>query len=878
MPAGISVPELSLVVLVGISGSGKSSFAAKHFRATEVVSSDYCRALVSDDETDQSASADAFELLHFIVAKRLERGKLVVVDATNVQPEARRPLVALAKRYHVLPVAVVLDVPEAVCAQRNTGRPGRDFGAHVLRNQSLAFRRSKAGLRREGFHRAWYLGGPDEINAATVERTRLWADRRSERGPFDIIGDVHGCCDELVELLSRLGYAVDPDGSGACHPEGRKAVFVGDLVDRGPATPAVLRLAMGMVASGDALCVPGNHEAKLLRALRAPAGNNMDLSHGLAGSLAQLSSERPGFSSQVADFIDGLVSHLVLDDGNLVVAHAGMRADMAGRASGAVRAFALYGDTTGETDELGLPVRYPWADDYRGEALVVYGHTPVAEPAWVNRTICIDTGCVFGGRLTALRYPEREIVTVPARRVHWEPTRPLASSSASPPVDAGREPGDLDIEDVLGKRTIMTRLAGAVTVREDNAAAALEVMSRFAVSPRWMVYLPPTMAPPPTSSLEGCLEHPAEVFGAFRRDGAERVVCEEKHMGSRSVVVLCRDGAVAERRFGAGGVVAAAAAATDGGAHAAGSAACDSGPAARGAIMTRTGRPFFTDGARQDELLVRLGGAVDNCGLWEELRTDWLVLDCELMPWSVKAMELVRHQYAAVGAAANAAAAAELVAVQAAAGRGVDLGALVERAAERLGTASGFRDAYRRYCWEVRSVDDVRLAPFQILAGEGKVYALNDHLWHMSVLGRLCEAGAPVLQRTRAVTVDIGDEASEAAAIAWWEELTASGGEGMVVKPVEVVHRGPKGLAQPGIKCRGREYLRIIYGPEYTSPGNLKRLRVRGLGHKSSLARREFALGIEALERFVAGEPLYRVHECVFGVLALESEPVDPRL
>jgi protein phosphatase len=192
--------------------------------------------------------------------------------------------------------------------------------------------------------------------------------------------------------------------------------------------------------------------------------------------------------------------------------------------------------------------------------------------------------------------------------------------------------------------------------------------------------------------------------------------------------------------------------------------------------------------------------------------------------------------------------------------------------------AARFVAAYREYCWPVDSVDDLRLAPFQILAGEGKVHALTDHLWHLNVLSALAEVDPTTFRATGSVTVDLDSPASEAAATGWWEQLTAGGGEGMVVKPVDVVHRGTKGLVQPGIKCRGPEYLRIIYGPEYTAEANLARLRFRGLGHKRSLALREFALGIEALERFVAGEPLYRVHECVFGVLALESEPVDPRL
>jgi polynucleotide kinase-phosphatase len=525
---------------------------------------------------------------------------------------------------------------------------------------------------------------------------------------------------------------------------------------------------------------------------------------------------------------------------------------MHGRASRAVRAFALYGDTTGETDEYGLPVRYPWAEDYRGKATVVYGHTPVPEATWLNSTICIDTGCVFGGKLTALRYPERELVSVPAGRVYYEPARPL-DVTHPPSASPGRaSQTELSTSDVLGKRIVQTRLTGgSVTIRAENAAAALEVMSRFAIDPRWLVYLPPTMSPTTTASEPGLLEHPAQALSAYRSAGIAEVVCEEKHMGSRAVVVACADSAAAQRRFGM---------------------------ASAGAIFTRTGRPFFSDPATEAELLGRVTKALDAAELWTELQTDWLILDCELLPWSAKAGELLRTQYAPVAAAARAALDAGLELTQAAVTRGVDAAGLAARLAERRAHAALFADAYRRYCWPVNGVSDLRLAPFQILASEQAVHALRPHSWHLEVIGRLCDRDPATFRRTAAITVQLGDAASEAAAIAWWRALTEGGGEGMVVKPADVVHRSARGLVQPGIKCRGPEYLRIVYGPEYSTPQNLSRLRTRSVGHKRSLALREFALGIEALERFTAGEPLYRVHECVFGVLALESEPVDPRL
>jgi protein phosphatase len=855
----LTIPELAVVALVGPSRSGKSTFARKHFRATEILSSDFCRGLVSDDENSQAATNDAFEVLHFIAAKRLAAGKLVVIDATNVQPEARKPIVALARQFHCIPAAIVFDLPEKLCQERNRNRPDRDFGPHVIRQQSRQLRNALRLLEREGFRHVHILRSPEEIDAAEIVREPLWNNLKHERGPFDIIGDVHGCFDELLDLLKQLGYSVEAQANGDTSPkysvkppEGRKVVFLGDLVDRGPKIPDVLRLVMNMVEAGTALCVPGNHDIKLMRKLR---GKDVQITHGLADSLGQLDKETPEFRGKTMEFIDDLVSHYVLDDGKLVVAHAGMREEMQGRGSGKVREFALYGETTGETDEFGLPVRYNWAAEYRGRAMVVYGHTPVPQPDWLNRTINIDTGCVFGGSLTALRYPEKELVSVPARATYAQPARPLVASADPAPALTSQQIHDdlLDIDDVIGKRIVTTRLHHNVTVREENALAALEVMSRFAANPKWLIYLPPTMSPTETTSQPGLLEHPAEAFGYFRREGVPRVVCEEKHMGSRAVVIVCRDEDAARRRFGVVGEEI-------------------------GICYTRTGRRFFDDLKIEKAFLQKVHGAVGAAGFWEQFKSDWICLDAELMPWSAKAQELLRQQYAAVGTAAQASLSETVAVLDGLASKNGDALPLVERYRQRLEAANRYVDSYRRYCWQVESVNDLKLAPFHLLATEGQVHVQRDHVWHMEKLAELCRAGDGLLLDTPYKQVDVTNTESVEQATRWWEDLTSRGGEGMVLKPLEFIVRGRRGLTQPAVKCRGPEYLRIIYAPEYLLPENLERLRNRSVSTKRSLALREFALGIEGIERFVRQEPLRRVHECVFGVLALESEPVDPRL
>ncbi|MGO4294948.1 polynucleotide kinase-phosphatase [Chitinophaga sp. RAB17] len=857
----ISIPELSLVLLIGPSGAGKSTFAHRFFKPTEIISSDVCRGLISDDENNQTVSADAFELVRFIAAKRLKLGLLTVIDATNVQPESRREWVRLAREYHVLPVAIVLNMPEQVCQERNTLRSDRNFGTHVIPQQISQLKRGLRDLREEGFRQIFEMRSPEDVAMLeTITRSPLYNNKKDEHGPFDIIGDVHGCYDELCNLLEVLGYQVDRENTSlisapmTTNAEGytrfRKPVFVGDLVDRGPKSPQVLRLVMNMVNNGLALCVPGNHDAKLLRYLN---GKNVQLRHGLEQTVAQLTSETPEFLESVKSFIDGLISHYVLDDGKLVVAHAGLKESMQGRGSGAVREFCLYGETTGETDEFGLPVRYNWALEYKGRAMVVYGHTPVPTAQWLNNTIDIDTGCVFGASLTALRYPERALVSVPALEQYAVPARPIGYSADSVLSVQQQYDSVLNIEDFTGKQILQTRYSNNITIREENNIAALEVMSRFTINPKWLIYLPPTMSPAETSQAQGFLEHPAEGLQYYKEAGLEKVICEEKHMGSRAVVIVCRDEEVAERRFGVTGE-------------------------GNGVIYTRTGRSFFTDKQTEQDFIARINTALISTGFYETFDTDWVCLDAELMPWSAKAQALLQTQYAAVGTAAGKALPAVVTALQQAISNGAPAQALLEKYTKRLEQTTHYVKAYRQYCWSVNSLDDYKLAPFHIMATEGKTWFDKDHEWHMSAIKNICAGDEQILLATPYLLVETGNAESEQAAINWWKELTAAGGEGMVIKPYTFLSKGDKGLIQPAIKIRGAEYLRIIYGPEYDAAENLERLRNRKLTGKRSLALREFALGLEGLERFVNKDPLQLVHQCVFGILALESEPVDPRL
>ena len=586
------------------------------------------------------------------------------------------------------------------------------------------------------------------------------------------------------------------------------------------------------------------------------------LTHGLDKTIAQLETQDAGFVEEAKNFLDGLISHYVFDGGKLVVSHAGLKEKYHGRSSGRVREFCLYGETSGETDEYGLLVRLPWANDYRGGALVVYGHIASPEVQTLNNTVCIDTGCVFGGKLTAYRYPEKEIVQVNAKREYYAFVKPLQNER----VD---NDDMLNIDDVLGKKHLATGLRRSIKINEENSVAALELMSRFAADPHWLIYLPPTMSPCETSKLNDYLEHPTEAFDYYKTRGMEKVVCEQKHMGSRAVIVLCKDAETAARRFGA----------------------CDD---RFGIVYMRTGRPFFDDLKTENEILTRLQNALTASSFWADFDTDWICVDAELMLWSAKAQALLKEQYAPTGRSGRGGLAKAANAVNDAiktlaanqpvsqpnprSNVSVNLEQLLERLSEREQSLALYTDAYRRYCWDVKSIDDYRIAPFHILATEGKTWNAENHVSHMETIAKYMTGTDPVFIATNYMTIDLSDEGSIVAGIKWWEELTEAGGEGMVVKPFDFIAVNGNGLLQPAVKCRSREYLRIIYGPEYLLSGNLERLKQRSLGKKRNLALNEFALGMESLERFTKNEPLYRVHECVFGILALESELVDPRL
>ena len=855
----MTIPDFGLVVLIGPAGAGKTTFARKHFRTSEILSSDLYRKVVADDELGSRTTRAAFDVMAYIAKKRLEARRITVIDATNLHREHRAVFANLARQQSAPLTAIVFELSENACQHQNGTRSDTDpLPHHIVHRQWQTLKRGLKRIPKEGFRRTFRIKSPEDGRDAHFWREPLFCDRRSDPRAVDIIGDVHGCRDELENLLRKLGYAIERETAAeqggtryrVTPPENRQALFLGDLIDRGPDSPGTLELVMDMVESGAAIAVQGNHDNKLMRAL---AGRNVHTTHGLAETLEALEKRPEAFRERVRVFLESMGSHFVLDNGKLVTSHAGMPEHLQNRSGRDVREFGLYGDAEGSTDENEFPVRGDWTKAYRGAAQVVYGHTPTRQPEWLNNTLSLDTGCVWGGSLTAFRYPEREIVQVPALDAYQTPA-PTAMDASETGTSQQTADQDLDLSELQGVLRINTRLHGTVTVRPENAAAALESVSRFAVDPRWLIYIPPTMAPCRAAPEGDLLERPAEAFDHYRKRNIATVVCQEKHMGSRGIVVVTRDPATARTRFGID-------------------------DQAGGCIYTRTGRRFFDNRGQEEAILDRFQIAFEKSGLWETLETDWACLDCEIMPWNAKGAGLIKRHFTPVATAARMGLGKAIEALRMANERDRDNShdtLLLAMEQRRLMTEQ-YDTAYQQYNWPVESIEDLKIAPFHLMATENAVHADKSHHWHMATIRTLCEEDS-ILQATRYLTVDVDNDDHVANATKWWTSQTANGSEGMVVKPLDFVTRTERGIVAPALKCRGREYLRIIYGPEYTRDDQIVRLRKRTTGRKMTMALREFALGIESLEQFVQRAPLRRVHQAAFGVLALEAEPLDPRL
>lgn len=865
--AVINLPHAGIVLLVGPSNSGKTTLLNQFIQeeqilASEVVSSDQFRVLVSDvefiswngrpkEESDalfdeyQQISKEAFAAMEFLIARRCRLNKLTFIDATHLREDEREKYVQMAKKYHVPAIAIVLNLSETELLRRDAER---EFprGKNRIKQQYQQFKKTLRFIKKEAF-RSTYILGEDELEILNVNRfdNPLLIDVGNG---IDFIGDIHGCFDEFLEILAKLGYQQN-DEEYFVHPEGRKILSLGDVLSRGPRSLETLQFFQKHVSAGLAYMIDSNHGWKIARWLD---GKNVKLAHGDENVAAEFEDFENKFGSEetslLKEQIKGLLleakSHYIIQKNGAQVAvavHAGIKDHYIGKQSQRISDFCRYGDTDG-MDENGKPIRKDWTISHKTNELILWGHDPKPQPLLINNTLNIDQGVVFGGSLTAYRFPERQVVSVKAKKDYANvPDNPLQGweqKRLAPP----------NVMKFLEGYSVLTEQYGEVRIYEDGVLPALDDLSHYALPIEEMVYLPPTMSPTPKpSQLEGYLEHPIEAFEYYQSKGIETMVVEKKHMGSRGILLLFKNKEAAKEYIGRETL---------------------------GIIFTRTGRAFFQK-KLEEQIVSQLNKDLMNHGYFEKYNSDFVLLDAEILPWNLKAKELIINQYAHVGEMALLDRNKLKDSLQNAYDDGKDvLGWLQENEVE-IQNANIFNEVYQKYIWDTEGIEGIQIAPFHTLAHSTETFFHQPHTWHMEKNKEFSGISRLFVETEYRV---VSDEASMKAAIEWWSEMTEEGHEGFVVKPESYVARHKGKLLQPAIKVRGRKYLNIIYGMDYLQPDNLTRLKQRNAGKKQRNALKEFALGIEAVNRFVNRESLDRYHECVLGILALEAEPIDPRL
>lgn len=862
----IVLPYAGIVLLVGPSNSGKSTLLKqliekKQILPSEVVSSDEFRMLVSDidfldwkqrpkDEADclydqfQAISTEAFSIMDELIEKRCKLNRITFIDATHLYAEDRKRYIAIARKHHVPIVSIVMDIEQHILLERDKRR-GNPRGNRRIKQQYQVFRREKRFIKKEGYFATYNISDSVEVEIHKKNINPL--ELIIENG-FDIIGDIHGCYDELIHLLQKLGYEKNSQNLYV-HPEGRKLISIGDIMSRGPKSLQTMEFFLQHVNAGLAYMIDSNHGWKIARWLD---GRNVTLTHGdeLVEEEFREYEEKFGanklqaLKQEVKQLLLNAPSHYVLIKNGvptLVCTHAGIKDEFIGKQSYEISDYCRYGAHDGLNDE-GKPIRKDWTVNHRNNMLIVWGHDPKPKPLIVNNTINIDQGAVFGGELTAFRYPEKEFVSVKANRDYSDgktnPFIELEKKRLSPP----------NIGKFLHGYSVLTEHLGEVRIPKEYVIPSIDKVSHVTVPIEELVYIPPTMSPSPTpSSLDNYLEHPREVIDYFRNMGIGRMVAEKKHMGSRGILYLFKD-----KKAGLHYV----------------------GRETLGVIYSRSGRRFF-DEVMEEQILERINKALIANNYFSKHNTEFLLLDAEIMPWNLKAKELIRNQYAHV--AENAILDRRILydKLKNTINSNKELQFWLNEVEEQLNNAHVFKKVFQQYCWDINEIDNIQIAPFHVLAHSNETFFEMSHTWHMEMNQKFSEMD-PIFVATEYKV--ISDVKSEEEVIRWWEVMTNEGHEGIVIKPDSFIPRSKGRLVQPAIKVRGRKYLHIIYGMDYLNPTNLKRLKQRNVGKKQKLALREFSLGLEGIQRLVNGESIERVHECVLATLAMESDPVDPRL
>lgn len=852
----------AIILLIGPSNSGKSTLlkslvAKNQLLQSEIISSDAFRTLVSDTdfidlsnitkededivyEDYQRTSEQAFHALHTIVEARAKLNKTSIIDATNLRSFEREKYFEIAKQHHVPVIGIVLNISKETLLVRDAQRKN-PRGQKRVAQQFNTFKYELKALKKEHFAKLYFVKESDEIEIVRPVNKLLL-----EIGAgFDIIGDIHGCYDEMLTLIEKLGY--EKHDELYIHPEGRRLISIGDVMSRGPKSIDTMLFWQTQIEAGLSYMTDSNHGWKIARYL---SGQHVVLTHGdelieqeffhyeqAHGTEATLMLKQ-----QLASMLFNTPSHYVLmKDGvrKAVVTHAGIKDHYIGKQSKRISDFSRYGDVQ-HTEEGAKPIRGDWFTQHKTSELIIWGHDVKVQPFKANRTINIDQGAVFGGELTAFRYPEQHVVSVKANANY-------AGTDDNPILEAkNRRFSPPRASQFVNGFTVHLSNDEQVNIPKENALAALDTFSHYTLPLEQIIYLPPTMSPTPqTSALPDYLEHPAEAFAYYQKNGVHSLIAEKKHMGSRAVIFIAKSKEIAKELINSNQL---------------------------GYITTRTGRAFF-EHEQQQALLEKIHAELEAANYFECFNTTFVLMDAEILPWNLKAQSLIDEQYETV--AENALLDRFKLVKKLQQTEQVDVSDWLADYSEKLKNAVCFDAVFKNYCWSTNDLAGIQIAPFHILSHSTGANFHMPHSWHMEMNELLAKNSSLFISTEYRI---IHNETDELEVIKWWQEMTENGHEGIVIKPLSFLAYNKGKLLQPAIKVRGREYLRMIYGMDYTNEASLKKLKQRNPSRKMKNALLEFKLGLESISRFINVESSSRVHECTLATLALESDRIDPRL
>jgi len=880
----ISLKHNEIIILSGTSSSGKSMLASTYFHTSQVLSSDFFRSMVSDSHNAKSTpekadhdhdherfdhisfqeykqvSQDAFDLLKQTLKKRAKHNRLTVIDATSLYLEDIQAYTKIAKENHV-PISIIfLNIPYSQLIENDQKREQTRGTSRIKRQHQLLKRlmNQKKILDKAGIREIFEISSLENIQFDIQSPHNVVS---IEKG-LDVLGDGHGLLQARINLFKKAGYEQGEDGLFR-HPKGRKFIYLNDESSRGSLPsqhikygqyPSIAMLVSMKehVEANLAYAVDSNHNYKIWRWLE---GRDVTMAHGDEKVVEEFQAFCTEFGetattslkSELALFLKSLPSHLLIEDRGFhraVVTHAGIKDEMIGKFSREIRDFCRFGPTEG-TDETGKPKRLDWTTEHQNGQLIIWGHEPHVHVTVEKDTINVDTGGFCGHYLSMLRYPEMEVVQEKVTDVfvddHENPILQKQASRFDFPT----------LSTLMNGFTIQTDF-GTFRAGAKNVQNVIELASTRMAPLEEVFYVPPTMSPTPkTSSLDDFLEHPTEAFDYYKNQGITHVVCQKKHMGSRAYITLFKNKEVGKRYYNRPSL---------------------------GSILSRNNAKFFK---QEEETIVLTKLSEDLQPYFEEMKTDVLVLDTEILPWNLKAKGLITRQY---GLTSNAAIhkrkthLERLLSFQK--NRKVDLSEEIHQAKHLLENAEKFHKAFTYYCWDndVQKLEGIKIAPFHVLAFSHKTNFDENHVWHMVQGIRLAELSELMIQTEHKV-VNLQDEQAVEETTNWWLDMTAEGHEGMVVKPLHFIsHDSYDNIIQPAIKVRGREYLRIIYGMDYLDADNLHILKKRSASKKMKNALNEFKLSMESIKRFIDQESVSRIHECVVAALSYENEKLDPRL